>query len=95
MTCDHDIGQRVLEELVELGVFAESGKFFDPTASSEEELQVLLQLQRQGFVKKIEDKTRNLCRFQLASRAAMLVEAERNMKKQMKHDETINHTPAL
>jgi hypothetical protein len=60
---------------VELGCCPKSGKLFDPSGCSEDELQVLSHLQRQGYVAKIAGHHGNLFRYQFTSLGATLVEA--------------------
>ena len=76
MQCTVPEGQRLLEEMVGLGCFPKSGKFFDPTGCSGEELEVLSQLQQQGFVAKIAGPNAQAFRFQFSSRGATLVQAD-------------------
>ena len=73
--CPIPEGQQLLEEMVGLGCFQKSGKFFDPSGCSDEELRVLSQLQVQGHLVKIAGPTAQAFRFQFSSQGATLVEA--------------------
>ena len=65
----------MLEDLLESGCFYGSGKFFDGTGISNDELEVMQQMQQQGWLGKVWDPERHhQQRYQLTSQASSLFE---------------------
>lgn len=73
--CTDDLGQRVLEELLEAACFHGSGKLYDAAGASAEEMEVLQQLQQQGMLTQVSFSNRpDQLRFQFTAQAEVLVE---------------------
>ena len=81
MECTDPLGQQVLEELLASGCFFGSGKMFDATGSDEGTLQVLRQLELQGYMAKVflpGHKLHN--RYQFTPQAASLFQARHRLE---------------
>lgn len=85
MRCSEPDGQRLLQELLEVGCFSASGKVFDASGLDATDSQSMAELERLEIVRKLErhaGQESSVC-YQFTEKAEMLFEAKQSTKLQL------------